>query len=206
MHNRKREESIALAYHPCAKFSGGQVGANMSESACGHPRCASASPVYFKHARACGLALVRKVVNRCQGWHTAHIQSATLSSLSLLCTLDLTDYCPCTSIIVDKKRYFQLSTKIHPSTIHVSKSEQAISTCPFHISQHRPSYPKYLYLASFELVMFKLNLILLHSLTIANFCIKCLFVLIVAMSDQILNLKKTVYYHDHLIVCSFTVL
>ena len=28
----------------------------------------------------------------------------------------------------------------------------------------------------------------------------------VAMSDQILNLKKTVYYHDHLIVCSFTVL
>ena len=35
VHNRKREESIALAYHPCAKFSGGQVGANMSESACG---------------------------------------------------------------------------------------------------------------------------------------------------------------------------
>ena len=25
VHNRKREESIALAYHPCAKFSGGQV-------------------------------------------------------------------------------------------------------------------------------------------------------------------------------------
>ena len=35
VHNRKREESIALAYHPCAKFSGDQVGANMSESACG---------------------------------------------------------------------------------------------------------------------------------------------------------------------------
>ena len=29
VHNRKREESIAVAYHPCAKFSGGQVGANM---------------------------------------------------------------------------------------------------------------------------------------------------------------------------------
>ena len=37
----EREESITLAYHPCAKFSGGQVGMNMSES-----------------ARACGLALV----------------------------------------------------------------------------------------------------------------------------------------------------
>ena len=35
VHNRKREESIVLAYHPCAKFSGGQVGANMYESACG---------------------------------------------------------------------------------------------------------------------------------------------------------------------------
>ena len=45
----------------------------------------------FKHARACGLALVLhqlKVVNRCQGWNTAHIRSATLSSLFLLCTLD----------------------------------------------------------------------------------------------------------------------
>ena len=35
MHNRKREESIPLVYHPCAKFTRGQLHANMSELACG---------------------------------------------------------------------------------------------------------------------------------------------------------------------------
>ena len=35
MHNKKRGESIALVYQPCAKFGRGQVGANKSESACG---------------------------------------------------------------------------------------------------------------------------------------------------------------------------
>ena len=60
--------SITLAYHPCAKFSGDQVGASISES-----------------ARACGLALVlTPTKDHCQGWHTAHIRSATLS---LLCTI-----------------------------------------------------------------------------------------------------------------------
>ena len=31
MYNRKREESVTLVYHPCAKFDRGR---NMSESAC----------------------------------------------------------------------------------------------------------------------------------------------------------------------------
>ena len=39
MHNRKREESIPLVYHPCAKFTRGQLHANMSELACGQQIC-----------------------------------------------------------------------------------------------------------------------------------------------------------------------
>ena len=34
MHNRKREESVPLVYHPCAKFIRGQLHANISELAC----------------------------------------------------------------------------------------------------------------------------------------------------------------------------
>ena len=35
VYNRKREKSVTLVYHLCAKFSRGQIHANMSESACG---------------------------------------------------------------------------------------------------------------------------------------------------------------------------
>ena len=33
VHSRKREKSVTLVYHPCAKFQRGQMHANMSESA-----------------------------------------------------------------------------------------------------------------------------------------------------------------------------
>ena len=75
MRNREREESIALEYHPCAKFSGGQVGANISES-----------------ARACGLVLVLTPTKGREPYVARdgiqHIYGVRHSSLSLLCTLD----------------------------------------------------------------------------------------------------------------------
>ena len=34
MHNRERRVHVTLVYHPCAKFSRGQMYANMFESVC----------------------------------------------------------------------------------------------------------------------------------------------------------------------------
>ena len=95
----KEGESITLVYmyHPCAKFFGGQLGANMFEIACGQ-LCGADGHVVNNFCSQNFMAVrwllvlahmvshlcintIQKFVNPCQGWSTAYMQSEILSSL-----------------------------------------------------------------------------------------------------------------------------